>query len=499
VVSAPELACEEGDRLMKVKHVLRTTAVVAVVMTVGLIAGSARADVWTDRNVYQAGDTVLIGGDGMQAGESVGVEVFLPDASLAQHHDVLADSQGNFTDSYTLPADAPSGDYTVVATGAQSGNSFTTTFDPIGAGALNCPLTVHNPTHYKLQVGTTVTCTIDGASEVSGQSTTTVYIKSTPLGNSQVTGTVTGTGDDTQITFTYTARGDGCDTTIVAYDNVGTSSNNTIISGDPTSPAAAGFAYVDGNGNVIDCGGGQAHVSILKVADEPTVFAGDTIGFTITVTSDGTATALNVQVSDTLPTDPGTSWSIDGGTGAGDCAIAAGILTCDFGDMASPSNLTVHITSPTTMSTVHYSPVVNTATVTSDNGGSGESTDEVEVICPRVTPSITRDAATVLVGNPAGFTFTATRKMAGTVHGIILTGYLPKGMVWTLDGGTAQALCSIAGSTMTCNLGDMSPGSTYTAHVTAVTTKIGTLTAKAQTSGPSPLVNATAKATITVL
>jgi uncharacterized repeat protein (TIGR01451 family) len=484
---------------MRLKHMLRTTAVVAVVMTVGLIAGSARADVWTDRNVYQAGDTVHISGDGMQAGESVGVEVFLPNASLAQHHDVSADSQGNFSDSYTLPADAPSGDYTVVATGAQSGNSFTTTFDPIGAGALNCPtLTVHNPTHYKLQAGSTVTCTIDGASEVSGQSTTTVYIKSTPLGNSQVTGTVTGIGDNTQITFTFTAPGNGCDTTIVAYDSVGLNSNNTIISGDPTSPAAAGFAYVDGNGNVIDCGG-AAHVSILKVADEPTVYAGEDIGFTITVTSDGTATALNVQVSDTLPTDAGTSWSIDGGTGAADCSIAAGVLSCDFGAMVSPSNLTVHITSPTTMSTVHYSPVVNTATVTSDNGGSGQSTDQVEVICPRVNPTVTRDSATVLVGNPAGFTFTAKRKMAGTVHGIVLTGYLPKGMVWTVDGGTAQALCSIAGATMTCNLGDMSQGSTYTAHVSAITTKVGTLTAKAATSGPSPLVNATAKATITVL
>src|SRR5437870_4603454 len=103
-VSAPELERGRGGRSMRLKHALRTTAVVAAVMTVGLIAGSARADVWTDRNVYQAGDTVIISGDGMQAGESVGVEVFLPDASLAQHHDVLADSQGNFSDSYTLPA-----------------------------------------------------------------------------------------------------------------------------------------------------------------------------------------------------------------------------------------------------------------------------------------------------------------------------------------------------------------------------------------------------------
>lgn len=484
---------------MRLKYLLRATALVAVVMTVGLFAGPARADVWTDKNVYHAGDTVSISGNGMQAGESVGINVSLPDGSLAQHHDVLADGQGNFSDSYTLPSDAPSGDYTVVATGADSGNTFTTTFDPIGAGALDCPtLTVYNPTHYKLQVGTTVTCTIDGASEVSGQSTTTVFIKSSQLGNTEVTGTVTGTGDATQITFTFTAPGNGCDTTVVAYGEVGLNSNNTIISGDPDHPSAAGFAYVDSEGNVIDCGA-NAHVTILKVADEPLVDALNPIGFTITVTSDGTGTALDVMVSDTLPTDAGTSWSIDGGTGQADCAIALGVLTCDFGDMAAGSSLTVHITSPTTKATVGDSPVVNTASVTSSNGGSGESTDQVEVVCPRVSPSVKADASTVHVGNAAGFTITVTRKMPGLARGIVLTNTLPKGMIWSLDGGTGQSMCSMSSNVLTCNYGDMDQGVTYTAHVSAVTAKVGTLTDKAQTSGPSPLSFATAKGTITVV
>src|SRR5438105_3457427 len=132
-----------------VKNGLRATAVATLVLMIGLLATPAFADVWTDRNVYQGGDTVLISGDGMQGGESVGVDVFLPDGSPAQHHDVAADDQGGFSDTYILPTDAPSGDYSVVATGADSGATFSTTFDPIGAGALNCPLPVHNPTHYK--------------------------------------------------------------------------------------------------------------------------------------------------------------------------------------------------------------------------------------------------------------------------------------------------------------------------------------------------------------
>lgn len=485
---------------MKPKHLYRATALLATVLAIMALTGAANADVFTDKIVYQAGETVLITGDGMQANESVGIDVSYPDGSLAQHHDVLADDQGNFADSYTLPSDPPSGDYSLVATGAQSGSSFSTTFDPIGAGSLNCPtLTVHNPTHYKLQVGTTVTCTIDGASEVSGETTTTVFIKSTPLGNTEVTGTVTGTGDATQITFTYTARGDGCDTTVVAYDKVGTNSNNIIISGDPVHPSAAGFAYVDGQGNVIDCGGGgEAHVTITKVADAPSVYAGENIGFTITVSSDGTGTALNVQVSDTLPTDTGTSWSIDGGTGAADCGISLGVLTCDFGDMAAFSSLDVHISSPTTVTTAKESPVVNTASVTSDNAGSGDSTDQVEVICPRLGLSVKADSGAVLMGDPAGFNMTVTRKLHGMVDDIWLSATLPRNLVWTVDGGNGQALCTVTGSTLSCYLDEMDEGMSYAVHVSAVTTRIGKLTARATTSGPSSYSYVSAKASITV-
>ena len=478
------------------RSALRALAVATLVLTIGLVAGPALADVWTDRTVYNAGDTVSISGDGMQAGESVGVDVFLPDGSLGQHHDALADDLGNFSDTYTLPSDAQSGDYSVVATGAESGQTYSTTFDPIGAGSLNCPLPVHNPTHYKLEAGTTVTCTIDGASEVSGQTTTTVFIKSSTLGNTQVVGTVTGTGSNTQITFTFTAPENGCDTTIVAYENVGLNSNNIIISGDPSHPAAAGFAYVDGSGNVIDC---APHISILKVADEHTVTAGDNIGFTITVSSDGTTTAEGVQVSDTLPTDAGTSWSIDGGTGAAFCSISLGLLTCNFGDMPAGSSFDVHITSPTTQQTYNDSPVVNTATVTSTNAGTDESTDQVDIICPRMALFITPDSSSAPVGSIVGFTVRVIRQLDGTSYGIVVQDLLPKGPSWTLDGGTGASMCSISGSLMTCNFGDMSKGMSYTAHVSATASRAGSLLDRARVTGASALVYKTAQATITVL
>ena len=43
--------------------------------------------------------------------------------------------------------------------------------------------------------------------------------------------------------------------------------------------------------------------------------AGDTIGFTVTVTNTGAGTAKGVTVSDTLPTDAGLNWTLDDDAG----------------------------------------------------------------------------------------------------------------------------------------------------------------------------------------
>src|SRR5207247_3251867 len=91
--------------------------------------------------------------------------------------------------------------------------------------------------------------------------------------------------------------------------------------------------------------------------------AGDAIGFTVTVTNNGTGIARNVALNDALPTDAGTSWSIDGGTYATytTCAIAGGTLSCGPSDLAGGASYTVHLSSPTTAATAGSSPVDNTA------------------------------------------------------------------------------------------------------------------------------------------
>jgi hypothetical protein len=91
---------------------------------------AAFAAVSTDKYLYAYGETVQINGDEMDAGETVTVEVFFPDGSLAQSHDVIAADDGTYADSFYLADGMPPGDYRVVATGLTSGRVFETVFDP---------------------------------------------------------------------------------------------------------------------------------------------------------------------------------------------------------------------------------------------------------------------------------------------------------------------------------------------------------------------------------
>src|SRR5204863_234633 len=147
----------------------------------------------------------------------------------------------------------------------------------------------------------------------------------------------------------------------------------TIHITSPTNAATALSSPVTNTANVTTSNDGSDSASdsiqvrataidIAKVADNPFVSAGDPVGFTITLTNNGQGTASAVAVDDLLPTNPGLSWSIDGGTGAGLCSTSAtpGHLTCGPSDLPAAGSYTVHISSPTTGATGGQT-VTNTA------------------------------------------------------------------------------------------------------------------------------------------
>jgi uncharacterized repeat protein (TIGR01451 family) len=100
-------------------------------------------------------------------------------------------------------------------------------------------------------------------------------------------------------------------------------------------------------------------MTLVKLADAPSVAAGSPIGFGIWVNSSGAGTETGVSLVDPLPGAAGLAWTIDADA-TGLCGISAGTLSCDYGDLTSGATRFVHVTSPTT--TASCGRIDNTAT-----------------------------------------------------------------------------------------------------------------------------------------
>src|SRR5436189_220728 len=272
----------------------------------------------------------------------------------------------------------------------------------------------------------------------------------------------------------------------------------TVHLSSPTTAATAGSSPVDNTADVTTTNDGSdtasasvevlgAAIDVAKSADNASVSAGDAIGFTVTVTNNGTGIARNVALNDALPTDAGTSWSIDGGTYATytTCAIAGGTLSCGPSDLAGGASYTVHVSSPTTAATADSSPVDNTANVTTTNDGSDTASASVEVLGAAIDVAKSADNPSVSAGDAIGFTVTVTNNGTGIARNVALNDALPAdaGTSWSIDGGTyaTYTTCAIAGGALSCGPSDLAGGASYTVHLSSPTT--------AATAGSSPVDN----------
>ncbi len=252
----------------------------------------------------------------------------------------------------------------------------------------------------------------------------------------------------------------------IAYVNDGKSFYSSTYSG---SQANECFTVTQASAPVVD---------IVKTADHGSVSAGDPAGYTVTVSASGTGTALGVTMTDVLPADAGTSWSIASGatTGGWTCSIASGTLRCggpgfslDTGASAS-----VHVTSLTSAATCGT--VTNRARVTAANAGSADSAlVPVTVNCPRIAITKAADADVASAGDQIGYTIRVSNGGAGTAHDVTLTDVLPAvtGTSWSIvDSDTSGGWsCSIGSGVLGCGGAGtgLAPGGSLSVHITSPT------------------------------
>jgi uncharacterized repeat protein (TIGR01451 family) len=242
-------------------------------------------------------------------------------------------------------------------------------------------------------------------------------------------------------------------------------------------------------------------IHIVKTADAAQVNVGSPIGFTLTVSNDGSGDAHGVTLSDTLPTNAGLSWSIasQGAGWNGTCArgplgkLTCGPVTVPAGTTQAASTFTVHITSPTTGATGGDCPtsgvVDNTGNVTTTNDGTDQSSAST-CVQALVDLSITKagSPATQTLGDGnITWTMVVTNNGPSAATGVTIADPMPAGNTF-VSATTTQGSCT-GGAILNCTIGTMASGATVTITLVTTPSTVGAQTNTANVAGSRPETN----------
>ncbi len=242
-----------------------------------------------------------------------------------------------------------------------------------------------------------------------------------------------------------------------------------------------GYVYVDAFGRDIP------GLSVQKVADKTIVAPGDTLTYTFTYRNGGSAAAGDMYVKETVPAQT-TFASVSDAT---HCSQAAGVVTCNFGQLAAGGSGTFQVA--VTVNAGATGSIDNgTYTIESDGTnptGSAVSPTigpliSVPLTGPATDIAITKSAAPAVV-NPAGgpltFTLTATNNGPAVAQNVAVSDNLPAGV--TLVSATpSQGVC-LGVSAITCNLGNIAYPGSATVTIVVTPTQLGTISNTATVSG----------------
>lgn len=257
----------------------------------------------------------------------------------------------------------------------------------------------------------------------------------------------------------------------------GVTGGNEIIAGLSADGALcvhtseAAHIAVDLVGHLANSAAPQADISIAMTGSVDPVPVGDDLTYTVTVTNAGPASAENVRVTATLPTDV-TMVSTTGCT-----EDPAGGPTCTLESIASGASKQVTIVA--SVSPAAIGDLTATATVMSDTGDPVATNNSTSLatttVARRADLSITKTDSVdpVIPGEPVTYTVTVSNAGPQESVGVVVTDTLPTAVTFVSTSGCAEDPAGVP----TCSLGTIASGASaeYTVVVTVDGGTFGTL------------------------
>jgi large repetitive protein len=203
-----------------------------------------------------------------------------------------------------------------------------------------------------------------------------------------------------------------------------------------------------------------ADVTILPTADlgvtktaPATATPGTEIDYMLEIVNNGPSPATDVSVVDTLPA------GLQFVSADAACSHAAGVVTCDAGDMAVSDSLsfTVRVAIPFALG---GQSLTNTAVVAGNEGdlvAVNDSAQATTTVDPAADLTIAKTAGGATAGETASWTIVVQNDGPSTAAPVTVTDTLPAGTTF-ISAAPSQGNCSAAGANVTCDLGALAAG-----------------------------------------
>jgi uncharacterized repeat protein (TIGR01451 family) len=252
-----------------------------------------------------------------------------------------------------------------------------------------------------------------------------------------------------------------------------------VVAGTFSNTASAVTSFATLNSNSVQVSVGTPRLTMAKSASVTSAAPGSSIAYTITYGNDSPVNITGITISDTLPAGLTFVSSPTGTYNAGTRVISWTIGSIASGDGPFTVTYTASVDSP--FPSAAAIPVVNSATITSNEASPASASASVYVSAPRPRLVIQKDnsAGATQIAAGASTTFTLSYANVGTAAAtsVTLTDTIPAGFTFVsaTGGGTAAA------GVVTWNLGSVAAGATGSVQVT--------LTAATPFTSANPAVN----------